>query len=210
MNITEILAKIAKGEELTAEEKTFCSVYQEPKKEPSKGSDDSKVKELEEKLAAEQAEKAELAAKVKEAEEAKLSEKELLQKQLDEEKAKNGELNTKFNTLQGNFDKQKFEINISKLATEHKCNDLDYLRFKISQNEDFDFEKDGKEFMEQFAKDAPQYFNAEIKGGGGGSNPTPGGNPPVDKFSELEKKENISLGEFAEGLASLNNNKNNE
>ncbi|UDQ99277.1 hypothetical protein AAEX28_04135 [Lentisphaerota bacterium WC36G] len=206
MNITEILAKIAKGVELTEQEKAFCSVYQVPKDEPPKGRVDPKIKELEEKLKAEQAEKAELAKKVEEAENANLTELELTKKKLEEATGKISELSTANGNLKSTLDGQTFDINLNKLAAKHNCNDLDYLKFKIQGQKDFDFEKGGDDFMEQFKTNSPQYFNAEIKGGGGGSNPTPGSGANPDKFSELDNKDEISVGELAQYLESLENN----
>ncbi len=211
MNMKDIMAKIAKKEELTAEELTFVSEYQFKDDKPPAKTDDPKVKELEQKLAAEKAEKAELARKFSEIEDAKLTETELLQKKLDESLQVNSTLATENGNLKGSLDGQTLDININKLAAKHNCTDPTFLKYLVEKETDFDF-ANGDKFMDGLKESSPQHFSANLTPGGGGSNPKGGGeNKTVGqaRIDELLNKEGRltmrEVGEVTKIQSEINN-----
>jgi len=182
MNIQAILAKIVKGEELSDAEKKFLQEYKEPKH------DDSKEQELSQQL--EEAQK-----KLDDAENEKLSEMEKLQKENDKLKKTNEGLEKERDDIKASKASQDFDLAVNELASKHKFNDPDYLKYLVGKDK-VDLEKDGESFIENLKKDMPKYFNAEVnKGGGGSGGEEKGGHETKtqkDELDELLKKDSLT------------------
>lgn len=166
MKFADIQKKILAGEELSEQEKEFLKNYKEPK--DLSGT----VKELEEKVENLEKEKDEKAEKdLTEAQKLQKTNDKLI-KERDELKAKQVE--------------SEFESKVSKLAATHKCNDVGYLKYTIKTREiKIDDETAASEFMDNFKKEFPKFFDVDANNGGGGSNIDTTQNPSGGGLTEF-------------------------
>lgn len=166
MKIGELIAKVLKGEELTADEKKLLENYREPE---DKSVELSKQQQQNEAL---QKQLEELQAKAEEKENAGLSEAQKLQKQLDAKDKQIAALTEKFNAASAEAAKLKRSGDIAAIAGQYKVLDKDYLDYRMQQQGvDPADEKAVKSFIEAMQKEAPNQFSAEVNTGGGGTPP---------------------------------------
>ena len=196
MKITEILKKIAKGEELSAEEKDFLAKYQEP------ADQSEEISTLKNQLSTLTAERDSLKTKAEEEENKNLSDVQKLQKEITSLQDQVKSLTTERDSLKQNAAENAFRYGIEELARKHKCNDVEYLLFK-AQGAKLDLSKETKvtEFMESCKKDSPKFFDADVNNGGGGTPPQNNGATGADNQSRIDdllKKDTLTEKEVAE------------
>lgn len=183
MKILEILQKIGKGEELTADEKSFIAAYKEPKDLSAD------VTNLNAQLTALTKERDDLKNQIDTAENAKLSDVEKMQKTIDALNSQVAALTKERDDLKSASTAAEFRYGIERLAREHKCNDVEYLMFKAGQSK-LDLKKADKvtEFMDTFKKESPKFFDAEVNNGGGGTPPgAENGNGNPDRQARIDE-----------------------
>lgn len=195
MKINDILKKIAKGEEITDEEKEFLGKYKEP------ADNSSEIANLKNQITALTSERDTLKAKADEEENKNLTETEKLGKQITTLQEQVNALTAERDTLKQTAAENAFRHGIEELARKHKCNDVEYLLFK-AQGAKLDLTKETKvtEFMEGFKKDAPKFFDADVNNGGGGTPPqnNAGEADSAARIEELLKKDSLTEKEVAE------------
>jgi len=185
MNIKAILKKVLAGEELNALDKAELEQF-------DPGRDAAKLAEV-------QTELAELKKRQEEAEAAKLSENEKLQKraekaEADLAKAKKdlADAEAAHNATRAELGRLQRSNRIAKLAAESGCTDPDYLDFMATKgNVDLDKEEAVKPFIDELKTKSPASFKATLKPGAGDPPPAQGQNPPSpdprDRIGNLMK-----------------------
>lgn len=213
MNIKEILAKVAKGEKLSAEEIEFVQKYDPD--ENGRIPKDRLDKEIEKRKAAEseqqrlESELATLKDKLDELEtngmdEAQKAKRESdreiakLKKQVDDLTAASEEAKQKAATLERT-------AKVRELAASKKFRDSDYLDYKLKSSEiDLDNQDAVQKFFGDLEKSNPELFDSTAKPGTGttGGNPNQNGGNAVNlaRLDELRKKDSFTNAEAAEFL----------
>ena len=205
MKIEDILKKIAKGEELTDEEKKFAEGWKDDKIPKDRlDSEIEKRKEAERKLEEQQAKLTELTEKVESLETGNLSEvekvkkeAEKLQKQLSEQLKKATEERDK---AQGELAASLRKTAVGDIAAKHKFSDAAYLDFLLKGKEvKLDDENAVNAFMGELVKSSPQLFASDVKPGGGTG---AGGGTDIDgkktRIDELLRKDTLTTAESSE------------
>lgn len=210
MKIKDILAKIAKGEELTDEEKKFLSEY-DPEKDDNRipksrlDAEIKKLKDEQDKTSKLETEIADLKSKLEEmetngmteAEKAKAqAEKDMKKLKSDLEKAK-----AECDTAKANLAKMERTAKIQAISSKHNFSNADYLDF-LANSKKLDIENEAAvtEFMTNLGKESPELFKSTVKSGGG----TGGGGGGDDvgayqkRIDELFKKESLTEKEAGE------------
>jgi hypothetical protein len=209
MNLTEILKKVANGEELTAAEKDFLSKYKsDDENRIPKSRLDAEIqkrKDAEQKASDMEDRISNLEEQLEEKNNGDLSEVEKLKKAHEKELAKR---DTQIATLTGERDSAskelgslKFSSAVSKVAGKHKFSDPEYLGYLV-QSKDLNLEDEEavSAFMKELEGNSPNLFKSEVKPGGGTPPATPpnqGGNKQ-DRVNELLKKDDLTIQEAAE------------
>lgn len=201
MNIKDILAKMLKGEELTADEKAFAESYNEDSGKIPKSRLDTEIAKR--KKAEEDAEKLktdidDIKAKLEEKEDADMSEVEKLkkahQKEVDKLSKENEALKTERDTISKDLSGVKFKNSIAGIANKHKFNDTEYLSYLVKQEgENFDLSDESAvgAFMDGLKKSNPHHFSVNANPGGGG-NPGSGGDKGNTNFEDAKNKGDVS------------------
>ncbi len=194
MKIGDIIAKMIKKEELTAEETKFLETYKEP--EAKKPENSVSQKEFDKV----KAERDALQAKADEAANAGKTEAEKLQSALDKAKADLktalGERDAALSAKSG----LEYDNAVSTLAAEHKFTSRDYLKYKLQAAKIDIKDADAvKTFMDSLKKDEAKFFAADIKPGAG-PEPAPKAPVPETKAEPGDRVGNImkSLAEAQE------------
>lgn len=211
MDLQKILAKIAKGEALSDDEKKFVGEYKtDESRIPKERLDQeiSKRKAADEKAAELEGRLAELQKKVEELETSGMSEaekakaaaaKELktLQEQLAKANKEKDETAKKAAELE-------FSVAVKNIADKHNFTDADYLGYKLQgAGVKLDDETAVGNFMKELEKTAPILFKSSAKpgagtgGAGGGSAQS----SASQRLEELGKKADLSSREVAEVIA---------
>ena len=211
MDIKTILAKIAKGEELTDEEKKFAGEYKGtdndnriPKSrldeeiakrnaaETKSSEFEKKIAELTEKLEAMQS------AGMTEAEKAKAE----AAKQLKSLTAQVAALTKERDEAAKKAADMEFSNSVHAIAEKHKFLDADYLGYKLkAAGLALDDEEKVTGFMGNLAKESPNLFRSEVKSGAGtgtGGSAAGAGSTGKARLDELNKKSELSSREVAE------------
>ena len=211
MKLEELLAKIAKGEKLTDEEKEFIKNYKEPEPDPNRipksrlDEEIAKRKEAESRGDELQAKLSELEAKVEELNTKGLSEAEkakresaktlktlqeqvaALTKERDESKAK--------------ADAMEYRGKVTELAKSRRFTDIDYLEYKLqSAKVNLDDQTAVAGFFGELEKSAPHLFESTAKAGSGSSDNkgSSGASAYQARMDELLSKQSLSSRETAE------------
>lgn len=211
MDLKTVLAKVAKGEELTKEEKEFLEKYdpddsrvplkrlnEEIEKRKAAEADAESVKteltEMKEKLEKLETDGLDEAAKQKRASEKELAK---MQKQIDDLTAKNAAAEQKAATLERNS-------KIKELAAKSKFRDSGYLDYKLKEaNVDLTDEDAVSGLIKELEKSSPGMFDSGAKGGtgtGGGGDGGRSGNREtiLARLDELRKKPEFTSAESVE------------
>ena len=217
MDLLKILAKIAKGEALTDEEKKFAGDYRpdEAGRIPKERLDQeiSKRKAAEDQATELNGKLAELQAKLEEAQNAGLSEA---------DKAK-AEAARQMKALQDKLaaaTKEKeeaakkaadleFSIAVKGIAGKHHFTDADYLGYRLqSAGVKLDDENAVASFMKELEKASPALFTSDVKPGAGtggaGANAAGQAATAKQRLLELGQKAELSGREVAEVIALQN------
>lgn len=211
MDLKTVLAKVAKGEELTKEEKEFLEKYdpddsrvplkrlnEEIEKRKAAEADAESVKteltEMKEKLEKLETDGLDEAAKQKRASEKELAK---MQKQIDDLTAKNAAAEQKAATLERNS-------KIKELAAKSKFRDSGYLDYKLKEkNIDLSDDDAVSGLIKELEQSSPGMFDSEAKGGtgtGGGGDGGKSGNREtiLARIDELRKKPEFTTRESVE------------
>lgn len=210
MKIKDILAKVAKGEELTAEEKKFLAEYEEPaagdgeNKIPKSRLDGEiqKRKKAEEDLQALQDKFDELSEKLEGLESSGLSETEKLKKEHGKELKKLQDevaaLTAERDDAVGKMTKYERSGKVREIADKHKFSDAEYLDYLFNSKEiDLEKETDVSNFMRDLGSSRPELFASSARSGSG----TGGTQGATDitaakkEFDELMKKQEMTPAE---------------
>lgn len=205
MNITEILKKVAKGEELTEAEKKFAEEWKDDKIPKDRlDAEIEKRKEAERKLEEQQAKVTELTERVETLEGGNLSEvekvkkeAEKLQKQLSEQLKKATEERDRANSeLAASLRKTA----IGEIAAKHKFTNADYLDYLLKGKEvKIDDEAAVSAFMGELVKNSPELFQSDARSGGGtGAGTGDAISAKQARIEELMKKETLTTAESNE------------
>lgn len=201
MDLLTILAKVAKKEELAADELTFVKDYKLPEDDenriPKKRFDDinTKYKDSQKEVKRLEGELETSTEKVEELESGDLSEADKAKKVWDKEKKKiekeRDEAKEEAGKNSENLAKITLQGKISDLATKHKFSDSKYLSHLIKSGEvDLEDESSVDSFMEGLKKDSPKLFTVDAKpGAGSGEDGEDTGN---EKFVEAKGKGDIN------------------
>lgn len=215
MKIKEILAKVAKGEELTEEEKKALSEYDPEKDEnriPKSRLDEvnAKLKAEQEKASGFESKIAELTEKLEKLETDGMSEAEKAKAQAAKELKK---LQTDLDNATKERDAAKADLakmertaKINAISSKHNFSNAQYLDFLAdSKKLDIDNEASVNEFMTNLGKEMPELFKSTVKSGGGTGG---GGGDDVSSYQkridELFKKDSLTEKEAGE-IIDLNN-----
>ena len=209
MNIKEILAKIAKGETLTEEEKKFVSEY-DPEKDENripKSRLDAEIKKLhdeQEKAKNLAAEIEGLKSKIEELETNGMSEAEKAKAQAEKElkklQADLANATKERDSAKANLAKMERTSKIQAIASKHNFSDSEYLDYLASSKQiDIDSETSVTEFMTNLGKDKPELFKSGAKSGGGtGGGGGDGVGSLQKRIDELLGKESLTEREASE------------
>lgn len=207
MKIKEILAKVAKGEELSTEEKKFLAEYEEPSEDgriPKERLDReiAKRNDAEKKLADAQKAADEAKAKLDDLESKGLSatdkQTKEFQKQLDAMTKKVETLTAEKEATVTELAQTKFRTAVSELAAKNGFLDADYLGFVLSGRKvDVTDAKAVDAVVGDLKKSHAAMFKAPVAGGSGGAAGGTGGNAggepdAAKKFTEAKKKGDIT------------------
>lgn len=175
MNIKEILAKVAKGEELTAEEKSFAEGYEDNSSEletlkAKQGKLEADLKEAQKKSKT-------LEQSAENAKREKMTADEKLQADLATAKAELEEAKASKEATEKEFSTLKRTNSINKLASDNKFKDVEYLDYLVAKaNLDLSDDKAVKTFIDSAKKDTPQYFAVDKENGVPAPKPNPAPN----------------------------------
>lgn len=210
MKIKDILAKVAKGEELTAEEKQFLSEYEEP----AAGDGDNKIpksrldgeiqkrKKAEEDLQTLQDKFDELEEKLESLESSGLSETEKLKKEHGKELKKLQDevaaLTAERDDAVGKMTKYERSGKVREIADKHKFSDAEYLDYLFNSKEiDLEKEADVSKFMSDLGSSRPELFASSARSGSGtgGTQGATEITAAKKEFEELMKKKEMTAAE---------------
>ena len=209
MNIKEILAKIAKGETLTDEEKKFVSEY-DPEKDENRipksrlDAEIKKLKDEQEKAKGLETKIAELTSKIEELETNGMSEAEKAKAQAEKElkklQADLASATKERDSAKANLAKMERTAKIQAISSKHNFSDAEYLDYLANSKQiDIDSEASVTEFMTNLTKDRPELFKSGAKSGGGTGGGDGGGVSSYQKrMDELLKKETLTEKEAGE------------
>jgi hypothetical protein len=215
MTIAEILAKIAKGEALTDEEKKFALEYKEPTDDGTKipkarlDQEIAKRKAAEEQTAQLNTQITELQEKLDKLETSGLTEAEKAKteaaKQLKNLQAQVEKLTKERDEAAKKAADMEFSSGVRELAAKHNFVDADYLGYKLqAAGLKLDDENGIATFMKGLEKESPSMFRSQAKPGAGtqqdqgqgGANAT-----AKQRLEELNKKTELNSKELAEFIA---------
>ena len=208
MKIKEILKKVAAGEALTDEEKTFLSSY-DPESDDSripKSRLDQEIQKVkEEKARADKldGELADLKERLEELENSGKSEAEKAKAASDKEIAR---LQKEIAAVSKERDEAKTSLaksertaKISALAGKHNFADAEYLDY-LANSKGIDLNDDTAVagFIKELTASSPQHFTSSAKSGGGTGGGKGGAAGNAARLKELFGKEELTLSEAAE------------
>jgi vacuolar-type H+-ATPase subunit I/STV1 len=216
MKIQEILAKIAKGEALTDDEKKFLAEYKEPEggegRIPKERLDQEIAKRKEAEAAKAELDKkiAELTEQVEQMKTSGMSEAEKAkaeaEKQLKTLHDQVAKLTKERDDAAAKAADMEFGAGVRALADKHKFVDPDYLGYKIKAAGVKLDDADGVSgLIKALEKDSPNMFRSDAKPGSGtqgaGAGGAGGGGDAKARLDELNKKLELSSREVAEVIA---------
>ena len=222
MKLKEILAKVAKGEALTEDEKKFLAEYQEP--DDGGTGDGGRIpkarldKEIEKRKQAEAktdeltTQLEDLKSKLEDLENADMSEAEKAKKQAEKDLAKLqkqvADLTKERDEAVSKSSALERSGKVRDLATKHHFTDADYLGFRLQQDEiDLNDDAAVSAFMKGLEKSAPTLFKSTAKPGTGTGTEGHGAPEPsaakkrleeLNKKTELSSREIVEVAELAE------------
>lgn len=177
MKISEIIKKIAKGEELNALEIAELERLDVDGLTQRAADAENKLKEAQEKLDA--------------AEQEKLTEQEKLKKRAEKAEERLKAVENERDEAKRRHDALVRRNRINELAAKHKCEDPEFLDYLAGKREiDIDDDAKASEFIAALKKDNPKYFAADIKPGAGPADvpkaPEPSKSPePGDRIGKI-------------------------
>lgn len=171
MKIGDIIAKMRKKEDLTAEETAFLEAYKEPKPVDVEKLN-KQIADLQTQFNEVKKERDDLAAKAEESASAGQTEAQKLQKQLEKAQADLKKATEERDTAIKDKGALEYDNSVSALAADHKFTSRDYLKYKLqSAKVDVKDPEAVKAFMESLKKDEAKFFAADVNNGGGGAPP---------------------------------------
>lgn len=210
MKIKDVLAKISKGEELTAEEKKFVEEYEDQEggsgenRIPKSRLDTeiSKRKKAEEDLQTLKDELDELKDKLDELESSGMSEAEKSKKESEKAQKK---LQDQIDALTKERDEAVSKMTayersgkVRSIADKHSFSDADYLDYLLNSKQiDLEKESDVSNFLRDLSSNRPELFKSSAKPGSGtgGAGGGQGDSAAKKEFDELMKKKELSTAE---------------
>lgn len=168
MQISEIIAKVLAGQELSADEQTFLENYREPEaadRIPKSRLDQeiAKKKELEQRLE-------DVTRQLEEYENRDLSDVERNRKVIDNLKKRIDSLTQERDQVQAAKAELEFRGQVTKTAGAFNFDDSEYLEYLVRRdNIDLSDEEGVLAFMSGLKESCPKHFNVNINSGGAGS-----------------------------------------
>ncbi len=197
MDLKKILAKVAKGEDLTDTEKDFLTKY-DPDNDgripKSRLDQEIDAKKAAKKQADElQQQLDEQKAKIEALENGDLTESQKLQKANEKLQKQIDDLTKERDSFKTETESMKFKAAVSKIAAEHNFTDASYLEYLVGKEKDLKLDdKDAvKAFADKLREASPKLFKVEASPGGGSNPNDKKGQNREQEFAEAKKNGNI-------------------